>query len=686
MTESSHFLYLNQNVIRFEPVPDPLQSSTSVFYDEGNSQIFVVKNKGLDGITVKGPDAGNEVTFTLPEANDIHSIKFSPSCSILAIHRSFNSVHFVNFNNNQPGKEYSQMCKAKNSRILGICWTGTCEIVVVTDSSVEFWRVNSIKRSIRPLRLYSIIMNWFIFNYQTNFLLAAMGNSSTVMQGIQFTTGSVLKLSKFEVELNSTRARAGSLPERRRVLQERDVCLTTLYGQLRLLVFRQDPSFIDSSNSPGNYNCGAQIAIYSFVKDATPRITHILELELTGRFAINIIDNLVIFHHQTSQTSLIFDIRSKLSSVHGNVPHLKTLIPPFTIKKFSLPDVQSIEMYSHKWAVFHPNIIIDASIGCLWRLELDLDAICNIMTQSATLVDFLILRRNSKNLLVRISKEAFLGQLWSSNGRILGTISELFTKLNQAWKSNHLSKSEVSGKNKESMHEQTLTTLDQSEMCDLVFPLLQPTESNIPSEFGASVILEYIHSLNSNGICIEYSTYEHLVKYLIECNMVNHLQQFLQFHVFEDSKQLASLLLKYRHKVKNAPQLALDMLKRLNIPAEEMIDVLLSLDPPANVLRALRYASTPQQAFDAISSRKFLQVAKDTNDELFYTVFKLFEQRNLRTRGCIDFSPGEQCDHLVAYYKSRFTEEILYQDHKKVDRNNDQVDLTATCGSATFLQ
>ena len=96
----------------------------------------------------------------------------------------------------------------------------------------------------------------------------------------------------------------------------------------------------------------------------------------------------------------------------------------------------------------------------------------------------------------------------------------------------------------------------------------------------------------------------------------------------------------------------------------------------------MRYASTPQQAFDAISARKFLQVAKDSNDEIFYATFRLFEQRNFRTRGCIDFSPGEQCDHLVAYYKSRFTDEMLYQRHE--GEHNDQVDSPANICTSTL--
>lgn len=38
------------------------------------------------------------------------------------------------------------------------------------------------------------------------------------------------------------------------------------------------------------------------------QLTHILALDVNGRFAINLVDNLVVIHHQSSKTSVVFDI------------------------------------------------------------------------------------------------------------------------------------------------------------------------------------------------------------------------------------------------------------------------------------------------------------------------------------------------------------------------------------------
>ena len=44
---------------------------------------------------------------------------------------------------------------------------------------------------------------------------------------------------------------------------------------------------------------------------------------------------------------------------------------------------------------------------------------------------------------------------------------------------------------------------------------------------------------------------------------------------------------------------------------------------------------------DTVSSRKFLEAAMNTDDsQLFFTVFKFFEQRNIRMRGSPKFQPG----------------------------------------------
>lgn len=42
-----------------------------------------------------------------------------------------------------------------------------------------------------------------------------------------------------------------------------------------------------------------------------PRMSHVLRLGLGGRFAMNVVDDVIVVHHQESKTSLLFDIALK---------------------------------------------------------------------------------------------------------------------------------------------------------------------------------------------------------------------------------------------------------------------------------------------------------------------------------------------------------------------------------------
>lgn len=330
------------------------------------------------------------------------------------------------------------------------------------------------------------------------------------------------------------------------------------------------------------------------------------------------------------------------------MPHFKTIIPPLTIEPFYLSNGTPSEMYSRTWALFQPNIIIDHTVGCLWKIDIRLEAICQLLSSNpSSLVDFLILRRNSKHHLLRITREAIEGKVWTKSGHLLGTLSLLFNKFNQAWKQAQEAKVD------KSPGDLAFTTIDQSDMYSNVFCLL---DTSIPEDFGAAVLFEYVHSLTLNEVPIQYMTYQKLINHLIRCRMFYQLQQFLQYHVFQDSKPLACLLLSLQDIYPHATQLSLDMFKRLSIAHEDMIDVYISVTSNVSVLRALRFVLSSQDCLDSVSARKFLEVARNAlDDRTFFTVYKLFELRNLRTRGSPSFVEGEQCDSFVREFMQRFS-------------------------------
>lgn len=186
----------------------------------------------------------------------------------------------------------------------------------------------------------------------------------------------------------------------------------------------------------------------------------------------------------------------------------------------------------------------------------------------------------------------------------------------------------------------------------ILYPLLEDekwwTEN---SKYTISIIIEYFRSLNCQFIPIEHFLYKLLVNALIKANRLYQLHQYLQYHVFSDSKPLACLLLSIESTYPASNQLALDMLKRLGTANEEICDVLLS---KGLILSALRFAT--QMGLDnTLMPGKFLETAKDLNDpQIYYEVFKFFEERNLRLSNTPAFKPDDNCDIYVRHFVSLF--------------------------------
>lgn len=60
---------------------------------------------------------------------------------------------------------------------------------------------------------------------------------------------------------------------------------------------------------------------------------------------------------------------------------------------------------------------------------------------------------------------------------------------------------------------------------------------------------------------------------------------------------------------------------------------------------------------DQISARKFLEAAQAVNNPaLFYSVYKFFEQRNVRLKGTPNFAKGELCQPFVDHFKMLFND------------------------------
>lgn len=249
----------------------------------------MIKQRGLECV-VKGPNLDYSIRFTIEDkGQDIISIKFSSNFSILAIQRNQESVSFLNFQNGLPnGKEYSQLCKNKQSKIKGVVWTSSNDLFFFTNTGLEFYHVNSDKQECKLLKNFTINASWFVYEPSSSILLLATGSSSNIFQPFHFQESSMYKLNKFEVDLLNKQS------NNKLCLNERDVTMVNVYGKTYLLVILHNNQHQKQQNTIQLPDNGSFIALYNILKDSPFRLTHILQLYLTGKFAVSIVDDVII--------------------------------------------------------------------------------------------------------------------------------------------------------------------------------------------------------------------------------------------------------------------------------------------------------------------------------------------------------------------------------------------------------
>ncbi|CAH3109279.1 unnamed protein product [Pocillopora meandrina] len=647
---SGHYVQLCPNPLRFEPVT----KENSVFFDEANRQVFSVTSvDGKTHVVVRGPDLKSFVIFDIPTMGYVQSIKFSYDRKILAIQRSIKVVEFINFADGIDSQQYSQTCKSKSAHVIGFNWTNLNEIVFITNQGLEFYQVLPEKRSLKMIKNYSVQVNWFVFLPESAVLLLSSSGLGNVIHPYHFRAGSVMRLPKFEVDIP-----AASKAQKVQLL-ERDVTLANIDGQLYVVILR------NQQRSQTTGPVGAEIVLYQLQRDIPAKKVAVLQLNMIGRFAVNVVDNLVIVHHQASKTSMLFDIRLG-GDFDGQITYFQPVLAPLPLEQavFEAEEKDSTdavkkkrvlcEMYSQNWIVFQPNIIIDAKLGCLWEVMIKLEPLVAMIGDKGLLIDFLLLRKESKMVILTVFKQALTPGRQSS----LPVIARMFDKVNLAYRSYALEAEQNAqqsgdaskGQSPQKQVSRCQTVVSQEDMYSHVLSTFVESKK-VKYKFMVAVLVEYIRSLNQFEIEVEHYLYELIINLLVHNKRFYQLHQFLQYHVISDSKPLACLMLSLESTYPPTYQLALDMLKRLNTANEEIIEVLLS---KRQLLPALRYVRAIG-AEDSISPRKFLEVASNPEDSmLFYTVYKFFEQRNMRLRGSPDFAPGEHCDIYVKRFESRF--------------------------------
>lgn len=675
-TSSNHYLQLTQVPITFEPI----DQVDSAFFDQSNFQMFCVQH-GYTDVKVKGMTQEDNFKVTIPSRGPVSTIKFSGGTPrILSIQRRKVSVEFVNiFADNS--QERSLPAKP-GPDIIGFYWIFKNEFVVlISTSGIEVYSCNPYKMAFKMVKSYSMSVSWAIFSPDDLILLACL-KGSNVLQPFVFKEGSpsaIVRMQKFEVEspLPSSSPTTSLRDSKNASVMERDVVILHLYGVHYVGMIR-------NTLQPGQ---GAEVLLYQLKDDNNPvRLTHVLMMDISGRFTLSVVDDLVVVHHQAWKTSLLFDIlynngssssssnnhSSSSNSSTGMIRRHQAVLAPLSIaptnlqirhkggKARALSPMGSIsslssspgdspsmykkrtiipELYSPKWVFFQPDLIVDAQYGVIWRLALNLEAISNMMPDKSMLIQFLLMRTTGKGVVLNLCRECLKPGYQVS----LGILGGMLDQINMAYKRSTLPPEQVDKTYK--------VVISQRDMYARVFVPFSECK-NTSHRYLVAALVEYIRSLHKVQLTVEHFLFELMMNILIENKCFYQLHQFLQYHVISDSKPLACLLLSRELVYPPATQLAMDMFKRLSTADGEIIDILLSR---GQLLSALRYVRATEKV-DSVSARQFLEAAANEDDRsIFYTVFKFFEERNVRLRRNTSFPPDEQCQPYEELFRKYFT-------------------------------
>ncbi|KNC85334.1 hypothetical protein SARC_02481 [Sphaeroforma arctica JP610] len=431
------------------PVSD---ESATVYYDEGMQQVLVVRWKATYAMVymMSFTRQWEELVFRLPNTQIINSIKLSKDLRVAAVHRSMCVVDFFD-PDDDTGPIHAIAGRYANSKILRFYWLHTRDFVLITENTVELHQLSADGRSSKMVKYYGLTLDWSVFSHSAQFLVVCSASHPSLHTYSFQTEGSVTRHSRVDC-LNSYQT-SGSIHEH---LSERDISIFQVYDQLYVTRVRNQVQ-------RGNQH-GMEVDMFRVTKEAALK-EYVLYWNLapqantTRIFALTSDDNHIIVHHQASKTCAVFDIlhsetdlntktiagsvlsgsKSSLtisrspSALHsrgpsnvGSTPRIRSTSssrslvintvkfvyplvkgqPPHAAMGQTLPD----KVYSGGWALFQPNIGLDAQQGRLWRISVCVEGVCASIAEAAERVDYLLRRSNSKCLLINCARDCFAAE------------------------------------------------------------------------------------------------------------------------------------------------------------------------------------------------------------------------------------------------------------------------------------
>ncbi|KAI6236611.1 hypothetical protein M3Y95_00176100 [Aphelenchoides besseyi] len=615
---------------------------SDVFYDDANQKICTVRSNGAMGITAKGFNKEDVTSFRIRDGGKINILNFSTDGRIASIHRVKNAVHFVfledgdsKLDNNVS--DYKLCTDTTDFKILSLQWINDKQIVYITDQGIRLYQLNPSKKSLKLIKSVCFECSWCVYYSPSQLLLCASGVTSGVLNPFIIQNGVIHKLSRFEADFGCSRWKPR--------LTEGDVTVASIYGKLYILVLKTGTE----------EKTVERVNLYLMNNDASvpPKLAHSLLLpNLQGAVGVHIIDNVVVIHHKESVKSFIFDTGLAQPSIE---------IHPLTVATMTISpnlrtvyDSDEIEIYTKSWAVFSPNLIIDARFGVFMRVQLAAEQAAKFIDDNLLLLDFIANRANSADLFLETMRDLLFRKKLT-----IRRAAEIFNRIIKIPGTVHITTRDPNFKYRLVSIPFSSLRVDYLQVVhSVLFPLKEAVGMDM--KFLASLTLELISVLQQAQIPLQDAYIAELIVHaLIEAGQISKLKQLMQYQVIDDSKALAFELCRLGKQMPEFSQIAVDMLRR-DAKLEQIAELRLEQGRVVEAMRCLR--DTP---IDRSLCLRLLKAAwKAESRQVKYTVYTAL--RDIRKLPFFDNSVSdEQFDQYARNFRALFNLEEVEEAERR---------------------
>eukprot|EP00004_Rigifila_ramosa_P003558 TRINITY_DN1380_c0_g1_i10.p1 TRINITY_DN1380_c0_g1~~TRINITY_DN1380_c0_g1_i10.p1 ORF type:complete len:724 (+),score=165.68 TRINITY_DN1380_c0_g1_i10:219-2174(+) len=622
------------------------------------------------------------------------------------------------------GSEFTQSCKSLPNKIEDYFWTHANELFMVTRQGLEIYRLYPELKALKLVKAIQEKYTWFTYSHENRLIVLYAGGN--VLNCYHFPPNMIVKVPRVELL---------EIDKRSSILSS-SVSVERIYGSIYCVFIYSEAKQVvlyelakDEVKRKHILHVGVGSHFSTSVVDNLV-VVHILDLKVSGVFDVRA--KSVIEQCEAQPATASQAPTPSLSSVLAPLYPMRALVAPSSIAPF-LPEqaaapvsvggikdrgqAPGVRLYSESWEFRSPNFIIDRQQAYLWELKLNLNEASlhfldntshtsqnfvqncatfvinpaaskaapahstqqatvlaqRTMTPLSLLIDFLMRRTLSKNLILQVLRSAV------EQRSSLQQLAKIFDLLNVVYSSNAINltlkfyrdtiqdgseqKAVPAVRETLDVAEPPLATarrtstaalpsaplsvdqrpasaadtsatllqvplpqectpdghiiLDQADLYTHVFCPVDEQKS-LDHKFLVALFIEYIRSVLFRGMRVHHYLYEFVINMLVTHKMFPQLHQFLQYHVISDSVHVAYLLLSLEAIYPPSYQLALDMMKRLGL-FNEIVEVLLT---KGQVMAALRFVRSYR--VETISPKRFLDAAEAQSDQtLFYTTYTL---------------------------------------------------------------